>query len=339
MKKWIKRGIPALVAALLLLTGCAAQPRETTAPTQEATVPAFLSGVAEKPKNNDPDAWKANMLMTASDDGSVFGSDHARSEIRTAIFVNNFPEIMPETAWDASAAGDGSVIAWVEPGEEGYTLFLAGDGGINGARACHMLFMNYDNLERVSFNGCFHTEETEDMRYMFHQCKKLRQVDIETLDTARVTNMYSMFSHCESLTALDLSGFNTANVTDMTNLFFGCSSLADLNVSRFDTANVTSMRGMFAECAAIGSLDLGSFHTGKVEDMNSMFLNCKSLEELDISWFSTGMVRDMGKMFYGTDALTSLDITRFNFSNVTEYTDFMDPGVTYDDEPWENLFA
>ena len=51
------------------------------------------------------------------------------------------------------------------------------------------------------------------------------------------------------------------------------------------------------------------------------------------------MVRDMGKMFYGTDALPSLDITRFNFSNVTEYTDFMDPGVTYDDEPWENLFV
>ena len=292
MKKWIKRGIPALVAALLLLTGCAAQPRETTAPTQEATVPAFLSGVAEKPKNTAPDAWKANMLMTASDDGSVFGSGHARSEIRTAIFVNNFPEIMPETAWDASAAGDGSVIAWVEPGEEGYTLFLAGDGGINGARACHMLFMNYDNLERVSFNDCFHTEETEDMRYMFHQCKKLRQVDIETLDTARVTNMYSMFSHCESLTALDLSGFNTANVTDM-HAMFEKSQATTLDLSSFNTANVKDMSFMF-EKSQVTTLDLSSFDTSKANGMgmNSMFYDSKA---------TTGYARTQ----YDMDRLTS----------------------------------
>lgn len=337
MKTWMKQGLLALLAAGMLLTGCGAQPQET-APAQTQEAPAALPGVAGKPENHDPNAWKTNMLMTAPDDGGVFGSSYNRNQIQTAIFVDNFPGTMPENAWDVSAAGDGSVIAWVEPSGEKYTLFLAGDGGINGTRACHMLFMNYDNLERVSFNGCFHTEETEDMRYMFHQCKALQQVDIQSLDTARVTNMYSMFSSCESLTALDLSGFDTANVTDMTNLFYQCSSLKNLNVSSFDTGNVTSMRSMFAECAVIETLDLSTFHTGKVEDMNSMFLNCKKLSELDISWFSTAKVRDMGKMFYGTDALTSLDITRFNFSNVTEYTDFMDPGVTYDDVPWEELF-
>lgn len=338
MKTWTKQGLLVLLAALLLLTGCGAQPQETTAPERETTAPAFLPGVAGKPQNTDPDAWKNNMLMTAPDDGSVLGSGYTRNQIRTAIFVDNFPGTMPETAWDASAAGDGSVIAWVEPDGELYTLFIAGDGGINGTRACHMLFMNYDHMEQIRFNGCFHTEETEDMRYMFHQCKALQQVDLQSLDTARVTNMYSMFSCCESLTELDLGGFDTANVTDMTNMFSQCGSLETLNVSSFDTENVTSMRGMFAECTAIGTLDLSAFHTGRVEDMNSMFLNCESLTELDISWFTTAKVRDMGKMFYGTDALTSLDITRFNFSNVTEYTDFMDPGITYNEVPWEELF-
>ena len=59
---------------------------------------------------------------------------------------------------------------------------------------------------------------------MFEGCKSLKQLNLSSFNTNKVTNMISMFEGCSSLNELNISNFNFDNVTDMVYMFEGCSS-------------------------------------------------------------------------------------------------------------------
>lgn len=123
-----------------------------------------------------------------------------RSQIRSIVFVDSL-ESAKDGAWDVSASGDGSTLAWVEDGK----LTVAGRGGVTGPSDSRGLFSGYSYLESIAFNNCFLTEGIEDIS--------------------------DLFAGCGSLTSLDLSGFDTGNVTDMGRMFWGCSSLNTITIS------------------------------------------------------------------------------------------------------------
>ena len=156
------------------------------------------------------------------------------------------------------------------------------------------------------------------MSLMFYGCQRLKSLDLNSFNTAKVTDMSLMFYGCQRLTSLDLSSFNTANVTDMSYMFCSCQSLTSLDLSSFNTANVTDMSNMFQACQWLTSLNLSSFNTAKVTNMRYMFNNCQSLTSLDISSFNTANVTNMARMFYNCTALKSLDLSSFNTANVTD---------------------
>lgn len=303
-----------------------------------------------------------NVLRTG-ENALLNGSINA-SEIISISFLDNFDEITDD-AWDVSELENGSVMAWVVDMGEGYSLYVAGRGGVDANADSSYLFggsvaegTNYSNLQEINFENCFYTGNAADMNHMFSGCSSLVSLDLNSFDTSlvmdmsgmfsscsslsvllinhfnteRVASMSSMFSGCSSLTALDLEHFDTSSVWDSGygSMFNGCSSLQTLNISNFDTSNsITYMGYMFCDCSSLTELDVSGFDTSKVCIMNKMFCNCSSLKKLDVSGFDTSNVTEMYKMFYNCSSLENLDISGFNMENVENRIDMLTGSCLY----------
>ena len=161
-----------------------------------------------------------------------------------------------------------------------------------------------------------HTEQVNDMSYMFEHCTALKTLDLTSFNTQKVETMEQMFSNCTELTALNLKNFNTANVENMAGLFSECSALTELDLKSFSTENVKNMAYLFSGCRGLKTIDVKHFNTAKVENMRGLFNGCSALTELDITNFNTANVNDMGDMFRGCSGLKTIDVKHFNTAKV-----------------------
>ena len=189
---------------------------------------------------------------------------------------------------------------------------------LDTSNVTNMRYMFYDctrlkNLDLSTFN----TINATDMGFMFAGCPDVASFDLSEFDTTNVTDMNDMFEDCSALTNLDLSTFNTTNVTDMSFMFEGCSVLTNLDLSTFNTTNVTDMHYMFSGCSGLTNLNVSTFNTTNVTAMNGMFEYCSGLTSLDVPGFDTTNATGMGYMFANCSGLTSLDLSTFNTTNVT----------------------
>ena len=262
---------------------------------------------------------------------SYTSTDYHNSKYKskvTSIVTKDNLEI-PNTAieyWDVSAAGDGSVIAYIEDDGSGngtYKVTIGGQGGIIANPNSSYLFYNFTNLENIDLTY-LDTSLVTDMSNIFYWCNSLTNLDLSNFDTSNVRYMSNMFSNCSSLTSLDVSNFDTLNVTSMSNMFYNCESLTGLDVSKFNTSNVTSMGNMFSWCSELTNLDVTNFNTSNVTNMRWMFLGCSSLTSLDVSHFDTSKVTNMDSMFSSCSSLTNLDVSHFDTSNVTNMSRMFD---------------
>lgn len=221
----------------------------------------------------------------------------AKDTITEISLVDSYTSTGSETeSWDASAAGNGSVMAYID----GTKLILAGNG-------CGKIFANADSS--YAFGG-----NTSSTRFL----SLTTVTGMELFDTSRVTNMSRMFDSCTKLTSLDVSNFDTSKVTDMSYMFHNCYKPTSLDVSNFNTANVTNMNSMFSTCEGLTSLDVSNFDTSKVTDMHNMFNSCEGLTSLDLSNFNTSNVTDMSGMFFNCSKLTTIYASdRWSTANVT----------------------
>ena len=193
----------------------------------------------------------------------------AKNTITEISLVDSYTSTGSETeSWDASAAGNGSVMAYID----GTKLILAGNGygkifanaDSSYAFGGNTSSTKFSSLTTVTGMELFDTSRVTDMSYMFHNCHKLTSFDVSNFNTSNVTNMSHMFYDCYKLTSLDLSNFNTANVTNMNNMFYNCSKLTTIYASdRWSTANVTSSSKMFKSCSSlVGAI---SYDSNKVD--------------------------------------------------------------------------
>ena len=282
------------------------------------------------------------------ENATVLGSKVLRSEI-TEVIIGKSLANAPETAWDVSEAGDGSVLAWVNEKSGGKTLTIAGEGGVSAPKNSSGLFEWYVNLQKVDLAGLdtsnmtdmsqmfrfckklssidmggFDTSNVTEMAQLFACCKALKNIDLSNFDTSNVVNMSGVFWFCEAVTSIDVDGFDTSNVTDMDNMFIGCKALKSIDLNNFDTSNVTDMNGMFESCESLESIDVSNFDISNVTDMSYMFAHCKKLTNIDVSNFDTSNVTDMSWMFKLCESLTSIDAGSFNTSNVTSMRGMFD---------------
>ena len=185
-------------------------------------------------------------------------------------------------------------------------------------------FKGCTNLLKIVDLNKLDTSKVTDMSCMFDGCRGLTSLDVSKFDTSNVTEMSVMFYGCRGLTSLDLSGFKTGNVTGMNEMFNGCSGLTSLDLSSFNTANIKYMAYMFNGCSKLTSLNLSGWNTGNVMNMNSLFYGCSKLASLDLSGWNTGNVEFMAFMFYGCGGLTSLDLSSFNTAKVRTMSNMFD---------------
>lgn len=205
--------------------------------------------IAESNEGNPP-VRQSNILMkeilVADEYGELYPSgvlgntEIDRASIEKISFVSSLYD-MPDNAWDVSKSQNGSVMAWIEDGNE---LVIAADGEIAMDSGTN-LFSDYINVKNIYFNHCVDTSEVMDMSYMFLYCNSLEELDLSDFDTRRVTNMQGMFFDCTSLSKLDVTSFDTRKVTDMSYMFCGCGKLTSLDLLGFETDRSPDMTSMF----------------------------------------------------------------------------------------------
>ncbi len=264
-----------------------------------------------------------------------------RKDIDNVTFVSSTAG-KNSTAWDVSAQGDSSILAWYTKNPNGtFKVYVGSDYEIFGNTDSSYLFRSVGlsdyctSTETITNINLLNVSSVTNMLRMFELTgnQAMTKLDLgDNFNTSNVTEMGAMFSGTgqKAMTSLNLgSNFNTLRVTNMNYMFnsTGRDKMTSLNLgSNFDTSNVTSMYRMFKRTGytAMTSLNLGSkFNTAKVTDMTGMFLGCghTAMTSLNLgSNFDTSKVTDMSYMFYecGYNALTSLDLgSNFDTSNVT----------------------
>ncbi|MCO6529930.1 BspA family leucine-rich repeat surface protein [Lactobacillus sp.] len=136
------------------------------------------------------------------------------------------------------------------------------------------LFSKCYSLTKLDLSS-FDTKNVTDMSHLVSVCDNLTDITFgNNFKTTNVTNMNSMFYHLQNMKELDLSSFDTSKVTDMAYMFQS-TKLTKINLSSFDTSKVTNMKWMFYQSNALKELDIHNF------DMSAVTNSDKMLEDLD----------------------------------------------------------
>ena len=296
-----------------------------TFPTAGATYGAFYVDPAMKTtqivgQNTSAKAYswvkdQRAAIPTLAAQNTWYKGTTAKSAITGIEIVDSYSGASTES-WDASAAQDGSVKAYIN----GTKLIIAGNGyGKVLANADSTSAFNaFTNV--TSFTGLnkLDTSNVTNMQTMFNNLDNIQTLDLSSFNTSKVTNFYSIFGGNDKLTTLNLTGWDTSAAKDMGQMFYVCNALTTINgLSSFNTANVTDMSGMFHGCKAMTSLDLSNFNTAKVKTLSMMFYQCSNLETVKLTSFDTSNVTSLYAMFQYCYKLKTADLSSFNTAKVT----------------------
>ena len=306
--------------------------------------------------NKETDLIVFNTLKSTSteqnqDDPFLGNTNIQRQNIDNVTFMDNIPSTVYDfaekvykdsSAWDVSAMGDNSIIAWYESSANGtYKVYIGSNEDIYGNVDSSYLFNDIGlsryctSTETITNMSLLNTGNVTNMRNMFENTghNAMTSLDLgNNFDTSNVTNMTAMFAYAgyNAMTSLDLGNkFDTSNVTEMIQMFYytGYTAMASLELGdNFDTSHVTNMSQMFSQTGytAMTSLDLkDKFDTSKVTNMESMFDSTGETEMTTLilgDKFDTSNVTNMRYMFEecGSLKLTNLDLgDKFDTSKVT----------------------
>lgn len=152
-----------------------------------------------------PDDPLPSMLaVDGSDLRAVPGNQELlRSQIVSIEFHADLSD-KPEDAWDASACGDGSVMAWTEETEDGCTLIIAANGPVKAPTNSRFLFVGYTDVTHILFDDAFDTSGTVNVGFMFSGCNSLVEADMSGLDLSSVTDLWDVLSGCPGEPSLNI---------------------------------------------------------------------------------------------------------------------------------------
>ncbi len=181
---------------------------------------------------------------------------------------------------------------------------------------CYGMFYNMTNATAISFGEHFDSSGVTDMRWMFHGCESLKELDATVFDTDMVDDMSQMFQNCSALTELDLSSWNTDAVEYAGNMFQGCTGLTSLCLDGWTMPSLKGMIAMFQDCSSLTELELPNWSLNGITTLKSVFNGCSSLETLDVSGWNTSKVQYMTWTFYDCSSLETLDLSTWDMGSV-----------------------
>ncbi len=181
---------------------------------------------------------------------------------------------------------------------------------------CYGMFYNMVNATAISFGESFDSSGITDMRWMFHGCESLKELDATVFDTDMVDDMSQMFQNCSALIELDLSSWNTDAVEYAGNMFQGCTGLTSLCLDGWTMPSLKGMIAMFQDCSSLTELELSNWSLSGITTLKSVFNGCSSLETLDVSGWNTSKVQYMTRTFYDCSSLETLDLSTWDMGSV-----------------------
>ena len=248
-------------------------------------------------------------------EATFFNGPIKKSSVEKIVFVDNTN--VPTDAignWNASASGEGKVVAWYKDEDNNnlYEVYIGGEGGVKANPNSYQLFNVFSNLTSIDLRY-LDTSSVTSMQAMFRLCSSLTILDVSKFDTSKVTNMYAMFQWSNT-TTLDVSKFDTSKVEGMDYTFMNVKA-KELDVSNWDTSNVTDMAGMFGGTRAT-ILDVSNFDTSKVTNMYNMFGYTWATTIYASDKFITDNVTESTNMFNNATKLISGNGTKYDSSHI-----------------------
>ena len=185
------------------------------------------------------------------------------------------------------------------------------------------MFEYSTSLERVKLDN-FDTSNVSNMFAMFRSTK-IKKLDLSHFDTSSLDGMGSMFQGTSSLKELDISTWITSKLTDMSYAFGGIG-VEKLDLRNFDTHNVTDMKSLFSG-SLTKEIDIRNWDTSNVTDMSSIFSSCKNLEKIYASdTFNTQNISSTAALFSNSTNLVGGAGTTYNSNNTTKTYARIDQG-------------
>lgn len=237
------------------------------------------------------------------------------------------PPSNPTASWDASAAKDGSIMAYLE----GTVLTLVGNGHgkISLNPDSSKAFDSFSVLARITGGSFLDSSRVTTFERMFQLCFALEHVDVSTWNTSSATSLKAMFQGCSKIGGIDVSKWNTSNVSDLSmflnmgNTQYTNTNLTELDVSNWDVSNVTNLTQFINICNGLAYLDVSKWDTSACTTMKGAFYLCGGLETLDVSKWDTSACTDMYQTFRQCYALTELDLSNWNTAKVTTFSNML----------------
>ena len=189
-------------------------------------------------------------FSTLAAENTWYKSSQNKDTITKITLKNSYtPETAVDETWDASAAQDGSIMAY----RTGTEIVIANNspGKILANQNSQAAFKGFSAMTTFAGANILDTSRVTDMTGLFENCTVLTSLDLSTWDTSKVNSMWGAFNNCKTLTSVgDLSKWNTSKVTDMRAMFLNCEKLTNVEgLSKWDISNLDENRYMFKDCA------------------------------------------------------------------------------------------
>ena len=234
--------------------------------------------------------------------------------------------------WDASAAQDGSITAYIE----GTKLTIAGNGSgkikLNPDSA--YLFHDANHVRNESFSNALTISgldvfDASDVTLFVNAFTyaKFQTIRITNWVCPLCTDFRSMFSDCLAKT-IDLSGLDFSGCITAHHMFSNCYDLTSLKISNLNSSNCKNLGALFNDCSSLETIDISGLNTSRCLAFGQMFERCISLkkiigiENIDTSSAGTGVMADyenqapFAEMFSGCSSLKKLNLSNVDTSHV-----------------------
>lgn len=143
------------------------------------------------------------------------------------------------------------------------------------------------------------------------------------------TNLTSLFSDISAITYIDMNELDTSKVTSMNGMCTNCPNLVQCLMSNCKADNLTSMVNIFNSCSNLKYVDFGSYITGrfkprKLTDIRNMFNWCRNITTINMSMFDLSNCTLYGAIFAHCFALVEIFINTPINPNATITTNMFD---------------
>lgn len=129
-----------------------------------------------------------------------------------------------------------------------------------------------------------------------------------------VTSLEYLFSNITCITEVDLNELDTSKVTSMSSMCAGCTSLIQCLMSECRADSLLTMVNTFNSCSVLKWTDFGSYIHGKFKpkkltDIRNMYNWCRSITTINMSMFDFSSVLLWGYTWGNCFALTEIYIS------------------------------